>query len=292
VKLASALRWTAWALPTALRDQVVRDPPLPHKRGVPDELFDLRLASMRRDRAFRSGPALFLYERAFDDILERLRQIRRSFHSALLVGVPDPSWPGRLTSIAEEVQPIDPGPLFARAAGARRMDVEMLDVEPASVDLCVVTGVLDATNDLPAALLRLRIALRPDSLLIGAIPGGDTLPRLRSAMRVADGILGTASPHVHPRIEAAALGQLLMSAGFGLPVVDVDRVRASYRSFSGLIRDLRAMGMTNVMAKRSRKPLTGSAVAAAEEDFLSGNIGGRTVETFEILHCAAWTPAE
>jgi hypothetical protein len=263
---------------------------LPHKRDVTDELFDLRLASMRRDRAFRAGPALFLYERAFEDILDRLRQIRRSFRSALLIGVPDPSWPKRLTTIVEEVQPIDPGPQFAKAAGGRRMDVELLGIEPASFDLCIVVGVLDTTNDLPEALLRLRFALRPDSLLIGAVSGGDTLPRLRSAMRAADSATGKASPHVHPRIEAARFAQLLMSAGFALPVVDVDRVRASYQSIGALVSDLRAMGTTNVLAKRSTKPLTRVALTAAEEDFRS--VSGRTLETFEILHFAGWTPAQ
>ena len=44
---------------------------------------------------------------------------------------------------------------------------------------------------------------------IGAISGGDTLPLLRAAMRAADTPAGAASPHVHPRIEAAALAPLL-----------------------------------------------------------------------------------
>ena len=108
-------------------------------------------------------------------------------------------------------------------------------------------------------------------------------------MRAADSATGKASPHVHPRIEAAGFAQLLMSAGFALPVVDVDRVRASYQSIRPLVRDLRAMGMTNVLAKRSRKPLTKGALAAAEQDFSSTS--GRTVETFEILHFAGWTPS-
>jgi hypothetical protein len=38
----------------------------------PPELFDMRLRSMRRDRAARTGPELFLHERAFADVLERL----------------------------------------------------------------------------------------------------------------------------------------------------------------------------------------------------------------------------
>lgn len=257
-----------------------------------NDLFDLSLLSLRRDRAARIGPALFLYDRVFGDILDRLGQIRRSFESALLIGVPDPGWPQRLSKVADKVRAIDPGLLFAHAGGGERKAVDALNVEPASFDLGVVIGMLDTANDLPAALLRLRFALRPDSLLIGAISGGDTLPELRAAMRSADAPAGSATPHVHPRIEASALAQLLTAAGFSIPVIDVDRVRASYRSFHDIVRDLRLMGTTNVLTKRSKVPLGRHARAAAEEEFMSRSVDGRTVETFEILHFAAWTPAD
>ena len=69
------------------------------------ELFDMDLRSMRRDRAARSGAVLFLHERAFEDILERLAGIKRTFSSALLIGCPDPQWPKRLSSIAGQVTP-------------------------------------------------------------------------------------------------------------------------------------------------------------------------------------------
>ncbi len=258
----------------------------------PPALFDMRARTLRRDRAYRSGPVLFLYERAFDDILERIADVKRRFSSALLVGVPDPFWPERLGEIAETVTVLDPGSAFASAAGGRRMREDQIDLQPGSFDLVVAIGTLDSVNDLPGALLRMRLLLKPDSMLIGAMSGGETLPRLRQAMRAADTEAGVASPHVHPRVEPAALAHLLSSAGFEMPVVDVDRVRVAYRGIRQLVADLRGMGATNALNARSRKPLTRQAFSAAERAFRSAAEDGRTTETFELLHFAAWTPQD
>ena len=182
---------------------------------------------------------------------------------------------------------------WADALGLENVRVveDELDLDPGRFDLAVAIGALDSVNDLPGALLRLRFVLNPDSLLIGAMSGGNTLPRLRQAMRAADAAMGAASPHVHPRIEPAALAQLLGSAGFAMPVVDVDRVAVAYRGFDQLVGDLRGMGATNILNSRSPEPLTRAARAAADADFNPGP-HERTTETFELLHFAAWTPAE
>jgi hypothetical protein len=266
---------------------------LPRRTSAPvDELFDIRIRALRRDRAHRTGPVLFLHERAFEDILDRLSLVRRDFSSALLIGVPDPSWPERLAQFAGAVTTADPGPEFARAAGGARIVEDSLDYEPGSFDLVVAIGTLDTVNDLSGALLRLRFALKPDSLLIGAVSGGETLPRLRQAMHAADSVMGAASPRVHPRIEPSALAQLLGSAGFTMPVVDVDRVRVSYREFRRLVGDLRGMGATNIMSARSRRPLTRQAIAAARMVFEADPNHSAAAEMFELLHFSAWTPRE
>ncbi|QNM82680.1 methyltransferase domain-containing protein [Sphingomonas sabuli] len=256
-----------------------------------EPLFDMRARALRRDRAARTGPALFAHDRAFEDIIDRLAIVRRTFESALLVGSANPQWSGQLAAIAPKVTVVDPAPLFAQAAGGQAMAEDALDVEPGSFDLVVAIGTLDTVNDLPGALLRLRFALRPDGLLIGAMSGGATLPRLRDAMRAADAVSGGASPHIHPRIEPGALAGLLSAAGFAMPVVDVDRLSVSYRDFASLVRDLRAMGATNILSARPRRPVSRIALAAAAASFSSGE-GERTVETFEILHFTGWSPAE
>jgi hypothetical protein len=246
----------------------------------PPELFDMGLRAMRHDRAARTGPELFLHERAFADILERLGHVNRRFDNALLVGAANADWANSLAQLVGSVEV------------AEQEKEDELDREPGSFDLIVAIGTLDTVNDLPGVLLRLRFLLKPDSLLIGAMSGGDTLPRLRRAMRAADAVMGAAAPHVHPRIEPAALAQLLLSAGFAMPVVDVDRIQASYPSLRKLVADLRAMGATNLLSQRSRTPLTHTAMQAAEGDFSIGQVDGRTVETFEVLHFAAWSPAQ
>lgn len=254
-------------------------------------LFDMSLRAARRDRAFRHGPALFLHERAFADIIERMALVRRRFRSALLIGCPDPAWPKQLEQIADRVTVVDPGRAFAGAAGGRRLneDEERLGGE---FDLCVTVGTLDTVNELPLALANIRAAMLPDALLIGAISGGNTLPRLRAAMRDADAVMGGASPRIHPRIDGPSLGGLLTDVGFAMPVVDVDKVTVGYSSLRQLVADLRAMGATNILNGRSKLPLSRQAVAAAESNFNPRDPLSRTAEVFEILHFAAWTPVE
>lgn len=254
------------------------------------ELFDMNLRAKRRDRAARLRFEPFLLERAFADCLERLELMQRRFDRALLVGCPDPAWVRRLSAFAVEVDARDPGTVWAERGGGETLIEDAWEPPESVFDLVLAVGTLDTVNNLSLALRLLRHSMRPDSLLIGAVSGGDTLPALRSAMRAADAFAGAAAPHVHPRIEAAALAPLLESAGFHRPVIDVDRVTASYSSLDRLIADLRAMGSTNVLTEAPRF-IGKAARAAAGRAFHAFGDGSRTVESFEILHFAAWTPA-
>jgi NADH dehydrogenase [ubiquinone] 1 alpha subcomplex assembly factor 5 len=254
-------------------------------------VFDMQLRALRRDRAARRGPELFLFERAFDDCLDRLSIVQRDFDRALLIGCPDPNWPARLSEFAREVDVCDPGNLFAQAAGGEAIIEDMWMPEQGAHDLILSIGTLDTVNDLPRALLAVRHSMQADALFIGAMSGADTLPQLRSAMRVADQVSGAASPHVHPRIEASMLATLLSAAGFLNPVVDVDRVQVSYRSLGSLVEDLRRMAGTNILASRARTSVSKRAAAAAAKNFSDQAEHGRTVETFQILHFACWTEA-
>ena len=255
-------------------------------------LFDRQARALRRDRAARRGPVLFLHQRAFEDCVERLGDVRRTFDAALLIGCPDPEWRPLLKQTAPNVEIIDPGSLFAAAAKGRQGDEDLVDLPAAAYDLCLAIGTLDTVPDLPRALIAIRHTLRPDALFLGAVSGGDTVPMLRAAMRAADRDSPAASPHVHPRIEASALAPLLSSAGFAMPVVDVDRVSVAYPDFDKLLDDLRRMAATNILSARSRRPLGRAARDAARTEFALQGDGGVTRETFEILHFAAWVPSE
>jgi NADH dehydrogenase [ubiquinone] 1 alpha subcomplex assembly factor 5 len=248
-----------------------------HKRRVPD-LFDMRLRALRQQRASRLGPELFLYERAFADCLDRAALIHRRFERALLVGCRDPSWPERLGAIAGQVQTAD-------------LPAEEWQPDAGIYDIVMAIGTLDTENNLPLTLRLIRHVMRGDALFLGALSGGDTLPQLRAAMRAADAISGVAAPHVHPRIEPSALAPLLTDAGFIHPVIDVDRALVSYTSLDRLIADLRSMGATNILSRRP--PFIGKAARAeATRAFAAARDNERTVETFEIIHFAAWSAKE
>ena len=251
------------------------------------ELFDLELRAMRRDRAARTGVEPFLYQRALGDIIERLALIPRRFERALLIGSL-----GVVDALAAKVGSLevrDPSRLLAEAASGTQIQEENWVFEPGTYDLIVTIGTLDTLNALQPVLRALSAALGPDALMIGAMSGGDTLPQLRAALRAADAVAGAAQAHVHPRIEPAALAPLLGGAGFIRPVVDVDRVRVRYVALGRLIKDLRGMGATNVLIERPRRGLSRRALSAATAHFSGAGDGGRTAETFEILHFAAWT---
>lgn len=246
----------------------------------------MQLRAQRRDRAKRMGTELFLLERAFDDCLDRISLMQRRFDRALLIGCPAREWFERLGQFAEKIDVHDPGSLFALAADGTQLIEDAWEPEGQAYDLVVAVGTLDTVNDLPRALIALRWALKDDGLFLGSMSGGDTVPRLRSAMRAADAISGSATPHVHPRIEASALAPLLQNAGFLNPVVDIDRVSVSYRSLHHLVADLRRMAATNILVQRSPKSLLRRAYGAAADDFSAAGDGERTTETFEILHFA------
>ena len=126
---------------------------------------------------------------------------------------------------------------------------------------------LHEANDIPGALIQIRRALRPDGLFLGAMAGGGTLAELRESLLAAETELhGGASPRVAPFTDVRDAGALLQRAGFALPVADVETVIVRYDSMFGLMRDLRAMGASNALVDRSRRPGIAAAVPARRRD--------------------------
>jgi NADH dehydrogenase [ubiquinone] 1 alpha subcomplex assembly factor 5 len=256
-------------------------------------IFDRRLRRLRRDRAaVRFHEADYLQRLAADDLLERLDLVRRGFARALDLGCAGGYLSERLRERGIETVSADAGFAFARAADGVQCDEDFLPFGDAAFDLIVSVGVLDTIDDLPGALLLIRRALRPDGLFLGAMAGAGSLPCLRSAMLAADEAEGAASPRIHPQIDVRAAGDLLVRAGFALPVVDAQGLDVRFPDLAGLVRDLRAMGATNLLAARSRKPIGRLGLAAAAVHFAAhADADGKTAERFEILHLLGWAPS-
>ena len=255
-----------------------------------DVPFDRRLRRLRRDRAAaRFAGADYLHRLAADELIERLDLVKRDFRRALDLGCAGGYLTRRLRERGLEVIPFDAGAAFARAAGGVQGDEDRLPFADGAFDLVVSVGALDGVNDLPGALLLTRRTLKPDGLFLGAFAGAGSLPRLRRAMLAADSVEGGAAPRIHPQIDVRAAGDLLVRAGFALPVVDAQPVDVRFGSLMDLVRDLRGMAATNILASRSRRPLGRHGLAAAMADFDSA--GDKTTERFEILHLLGWSPS-
>ena len=166
----------------------------------------------------------------------------------LLIGCPSS---GRNCWSLAEVDAVDPGPLFAAAAGGSTVEEDRFDFGEERYDLAVAIGTLDSVNDLPLALKLIHRALRPGSPLIGAFAGGHSLPALRASLIEAGRAEGRVRPNP-PQDRGPTVAALLSAAGYSATVVDIDRVTLRYSDLATLIRDLRAMGASSMLADHSR----------------------------------------
>lgn len=267
----------------------------------PHRIFDRTLLAQRRNRAASQAHAHdFLLERVAADLAERLAIVRREFPVALDAGSHHGVLGRRIAALPNVGQVIsfDPSLKLLEAAPAPRVvgAFEALPFAEHSLDLCVSGLSLHLVDDLPGALIQIRHALKPDGLLLAAVLGGQTLRELREAWLAAeDEVLGGASPRVAPFADVRDLGGLLQRAGFALPVADSDLVTVTYADPLALMREIKGMGASNMLADRRRVPVTRGLLMRAAEIYaerfaIDGS--GRVPATFEILTLTAWVPHE
>lgn len=218
-----------------------------------------------------------------DGIAERLGAITRTPTDVLDLGSTDAT----LTIPGASLVRVDAGFAFARAAGGVQADEDRLPFADESFDAVISAGVLDQVNDLPGALALARRVLRPDGLFLAAFVGGASLPSLRAALRVAEADRPAA--RLHPLIDVRAAGDLLVRAGFALPVADIETVTVRYRSLGRLLEDLRGMAQSSLLS--GRPPLTRGALARAAAAFTDrADPDGRTSERFDLVFLTGWAP--
>ena len=267
--------------------------------GAP-AIFDRALLTQRRNRVAANASAHdFLLARVADDFAERLSIVQRTFNEGLNIDAHHGLLSARLRPLPNVGTLTDAGlatRLLAQCEGPTWIaDAEALDLATATLDLVVSGLSLHLVNDLPGALIQLRRTLRPDGLLLAALLGGETLSELRQAWLIAEAELtGGASPRVAPFASVRAMGALLQRAGFALPVADTDTVTVTYESPLHLMREIKAMGASNMLTGRRRIPVTRTLLMRAAEVYNErfSQADGRIKATFEIITLTAWVPHE
>ena len=245
----------------------------------------------------RGGYADFLLRRAVEDLDERLTAVVRSFALAADVATPTPLAAKKLGASDRVGDVVRLAPVAEPPGSGLTVvgDAEALPFAPERFDLVVSLLALHAVNDLPGALIQIRRALKPDGLFIGCLLGGATLTELRQAFTEAEAELeGGVSPHVAPFADMRDLGGLLQRTGFALPVTDIEPVTVRYSDPFALFRDLRAMGLTNALLARRRRPLRRATLMRAAEVYAQrfADADGRLRATFELAWLSGWAPHE
>lgn len=253
--------------------------------GAP-EIFDRATLRLRLARARKNADRHdFLLQRVADDFLERLTAVRRTFARAGCVGATADLLAQRLRL----------APSLGNVVSIVADEEGPLAVEPQSLDLIASALTLQLVNDLPGALIQMRRALRPDGLMLAALLGGETLKELREAWLIAeDEVSGGASPRVAPFADVRDLGGLLQRAGFALPVADGETVTVRYGAPLDLMRDIKAMGASNMLAARRRAPVTRRLLLRVAEVYAErfSDADGRVRATFNIITLTGWAPHE
>lgn len=168
------------------------------------------------------------------------------------------------------------GPLLSCA------DIERLPFPAAAMTLVWSNLMLNWLDDPLAGLREMARVLEVGGMVMFSTLGPDTLKELRSSFPKEDG------DRVHRFIDMHDLGDALIKAGFGDPVMDMQMITLTYSDLDGLLRDLRLSGAAS--AARSRPAgLTGrSTWQQVRQRYETLRRDGQLPATFEVVFGHAW----
>lgn len=186
--------------------------------------------------------------------------------------------------------------MLTRARQARRCpdrslllcaDLERLPLADACVEFVFSNLAFQWVSSLDQALAEARRTLRPGGLLLFSTFGPDSLMELRESWARVDDCV-----HVNAFMDMHDVGDALLRAGFTDPVMETERMTLIYESGHALLRELKALGASNVNAGR-RKSLTGkrtlqSMLAEYARSFAPAGLQA----SFEAVYGHAWLPDE
>jgi malonyl-CoA O-methyltransferase len=174
-------------------------------------------------------------------------------------------------------------PWWKRALGARTPRFACADLR--ALPLAASSAALAFSNlslqwcDATAAFTEAARVLEKDGLLLFSTLGPDTLRELRAAFGTAP-FAGLVDMH--------DLGDALVAAGFGQPVMEMELLTLEYSTLDGLLADLHAVGAlaaapspSGGLAARERRNTAARAYEARRRD-------GALPATYEVVYGHAW----
>jgi malonyl-CoA O-methyltransferase len=162
-------------------------------------------------------------------------------------------------------------------------DVENLPLSAGSVGMVWSSLALQWCNDLPETFIELHRVLCVNGLLIFSTFGPDTLKELRGAFEGID-----EHNHLNRFADMHDIGDMLVSAGFSGPVMDMEYIMMTYQDVRSVLYDLKAIGAHNATAGRGRGLMGKNSWARLIDNYERLRTGGRLPATFEVVYGHAW----
>lgn len=233
-------------------------------------------------------------------LLERLELIKQKPGRIIDIGTGTGAWSAELGKRykGSHILALDLAPAMLKVARSRLSlwsrrfgnhsfvcgDAERLPLQDRSVDMIFSNLAIQWCQDLDAAFAEFKRILKPGGVLMFTTFGPDTLTELRQSWARTDDAV-----HVNAFMDMHDVGDALMRAGLGNPVMDTERLTLTYRDPTKLMRELKAIGAHNVTAGRPHG-LTGKnrlrRMLEAYEQFRTGD--GLLPATYEIIYGHAW----
>ena len=239
-----------------------------------NNLFDRQILKLRRARAKKLGLEKFLYEILIDNLKFRLEELNKNFENSVVI-----------TPFLENFSYSIHNKSYEKAEDNEELDLKR------KYDLIIHFLCLHWSNDPLGQLIQIKRSLNQGGMAVGYLFGENTLNELRKSFAMAEiSLENSLSARVSPMMELKSLGDLLSKAGFRDIVTDLISQTVHYHSLAGLFSDLRRMGETNVLQKRTKSFLRRSTYNSMkkkyEEEF--SNNDRKLMATFDIICFTGW----
>ena len=219
-----------------------------------DKLFDRKILRLNQDRIIKDFEKYnFLHQEFGDRIFENIEFLNRDFDNILEISAIDENLANKIKSKFKKSN------YFSSSFSQNIkkdvvLDDELLPFKNESFDLIVSNLNMHFINEIEQFTIQIKNMLKPGGVFIASLFGEENLSELAHAIFKAENeVYGGVSPRMPPTIDVKTGANLLQKAGFINPISNFERIEVEYEDPKNLLKDLKGMGQSNILTKRSRK---------------------------------------
>ncbi len=163
-------------------------------------------------------------------------------------------------------------------------DAEAMPIADESCDLIFSNLTFQWCHDIQSVFSEIQRVLKPGGVVMFATLGPDTLYELKNSWSQVDDRV-----HVNEFIDMHDVGDAMIHAGLGDPVIDMEQLVITYHDLMLLMKDIKSIGAHNINSGRQRG-LTGRGkidrMKQAYDQYRDFN--GSYPATYEVVYGHAW----